>query len=69
MLGQVDNRKLSPAQFKAINDMKKFAKFRTALIEILKPYINTGASQESGGPSKGPSTPKGKGKGGKSGAG
>lgn len=43
VLGKIDKKKrLSNDELKQVDDMKKFIKFRKALIEVLRPYVDAG---------------------------
>lgn len=59
VLGKTDTTKLTNDEFKQIDELKKFTKFRGTLIEVLRPYVDAGPLKMVIEPEKGePSTPR-----------
>lgn len=52
ILGKTDRSQLSNDEFKRIDDLKKFTKFRGALMEVLRPYIDAGSPKVASEPEK-----------------
>lgn len=59
ILGKTDTTKLGNDEFKRIDDLMKFTRFREALVEVLRPYVDAGPPKAVNGSEKAePFTPR-----------